>query len=178
MATIDYEKMKEGIEAAQTDTTPFVIPDEEITVVGDANKTEVNCHDFEITFRIPQEMEDGSVKQVAKTREYKGVYITPRMDSQVVKMLTAVMPYFKKPNEDGTITPYTREEEREILSKFTGEIMDIMYETVGVVLKIDPVVREYMLEESVIKAALNIIIQYPETINEAETFFGSSSATR
>lgn len=173
MATkIPYDEIKKSMEAAESDTTPILIPGEETTVAGDANKTEINCHDFEITFRIPQEMEDGSVKQIKKTKEYKNVYITPRMDAQVVKLITAVMPYFKKPNEDGTVGEYTEEEQKHIMKAFSGEILDIMYETVGTVLKIDPVIREHMMENSVMAAALKIIQQFPEIINEGDTFFG------
>ena len=170
-----YLEFKEGIEAAESDTTPFIIPDEEITVVGDANKTQLNTHDFEITFRIPLKMEDGSVKQVKKTKEYKDVYITPRMDTQVVKLITKFMSYFKKPIEDGDVVPYTDEEIDEIRANYDDEMIDLMYETVGVVLKIDPILRECMLRESVEQAALKIIGQYPEIVNEADTFFDSSS---
>lgn len=177
MASINYEEMKESIEAAQTDTTPFLIPDEELTVVGDANKTEINCHDFEITFRVPETLEDGSTHQFLKTREFKNVYITPRMDSQVTRLITAIMPYFKKPNEDGTVTPYTKEELKVLEKEFDTTILDIMYETVGVVLKIDPAVREFMTPESVLKASINIFRQFPEIVNEGDTFFGLSSVT-
>lgn len=178
MATIDYEKMKEGIEAAQSDTTPFIIPDEEIAVVGDANKTQLNTHDFEITFRVPVKMEDGTVKQVKKTKEYHDVFITPRMDTQVVKLLTKFLSYYHKPTEDGKVVPYTGEEIDEIRAKYDEEMLDLMYETVGVVLKIDPSLRDCMLRSSVEDASLKILAQYPELVNEADTFFDSSSETR
>ena len=173
MATkINYEEIKEGLEAAQSDTTPFLIPDEELAVVGDANKTEINCHDFEITFRLPQKQEDGSIKQVTATKEYKDVYITPRMDSVVIKRLTGLMPYYKKPNSDGSVTEYTEEESLKIAERFDDEVVDILYETVGTVLKIDKSLREYMTLPTVLQAAAKIIRQFPEIVNEADTFFG------
>lgn len=170
-----YLEFKEGMDNAQTDTTPFIIPDEELTVVGDANKTQLNCHDFSITFRIPQKMEDGSVKQIKKTKEYKDVYITPRMDTQVVRLLTKFMTYYHKPTENGEIVPFTEEEINEIRAKYDEEMLDVMYEAVGTVLKINPALRECMLRSSVEDAALKIMAQYPELINEADTFFDSSS---
>ena len=173
-----YLEFKEGIEAAESDTTPFIIPDEEIAVVGDANKTQLNCHDFEITFRIPVKMEDGSVKQVKKTKEYKGVYITPRMDTQVVKLLTKFLAYYNKPTEDGEVVPFTPEEIDHIRMTYDEEMLDIMYDTVGVVLKIAPELRECMLRASVEDAVVKILGQYPELVNEADTFFGSSSEAR
>lgn len=173
-----YLEFKEGIEKAESDTTPFIIPDDEIAIVGDANKTQLNCHDFSITFRIPQKMEDGAIKQVMQTKEFHDVYITPRMDTQVVKLLTKFMTYFHKPLENGEISPYTDKEVEEIREKYDDEMLDLMYETVGVVLKISPVLREYMLRNSVEEAAIKIMAQYPELINEADTFFGSSSEAR
>ena len=169
---INFNAIREGVEAAQSDTTPFLIPGDEPTVVGDANKTQINAHDFEITFRIPQKMEDGSVKQITKTQEYKEVYITPRMDSAVAKLLTKLMPFIYKTNEDGTVTPYTEEEFKNITFNFGKEIVDVMYETVGTVLKINPVLWDYMLPASVESASLKILLQIPELTNEAETFFG------
>ena len=153
---INYEEIKEGLEAAQSDTTPFLIPDDELTVVGDANKTELNIHDFEITFRVPQKQEDGTVKQVTRTKEYKDVYITPRVDTAVVKMLTKLMPYFKKPTGNGTVTDYTPEESLEIMKRFDEEVVDVLYETVGTFLRVDPSLRDYMTQ----------------VVNEADTFFG------
>lgn len=169
---INFNALKEGVEAAQSDTTPFLIPGDEPTVVGDANKTQINAHDFEITFRIPQKMEDGSVKQIKKTKEYKGVYITPRMDTVVAKLLTQFMPYLYKTNEDGSVTPYTPEEFKEVTISYTKELSDIMYETVGTVLKIDPRLWDCMMPASVENAALKIVLQIPELTNEADTFFG------
>lgn len=173
MATkINYEEIKEGLEAAQSDTTPFLIPDDELTVVGDANKTELNIHDFEITFRVPQKQDDGTVKQVTRTKEYKDVYITPRVDTAVVKMLTKLMPYFKKPLGNGTVTDYTPEESLEIMKRFDEEVIDVLYETVGTLLRVDPSLRDYMTQGSVMVAAAKIIRQFPEVVNEADTFFG------
>lgn len=172
MATIDYEKMKEDLEAAQTDTTPFVIPDSEVTVVGDANKTEINAHDFEITFRIPQEMEDGTIKQVKKTQEYKGVYITPRLDRKLSRLIASMMPYFKKANDDGTVSDYTQEELAKISKDFEGEILDMMYDVVGELLGIHKELRQYMMVDSVEASVTKIFRQIPELINEGETFFG------
>ena len=172
MATkINYEEIKEGLEAAQSDTTPFLIPDEELTVVGDANKTALNIHDFEIKFRMPQIEKDGTVKQITRTKEYKNVYITPRLDTAVVKMMTKLMPYFRKPLEDGSVTDVTTEEATKIIEAFDDEIISVLYETVGVFLRIDPALRDYMTQDSVMTAAAKIIRQFPEVVNEADTFF-------
>lgn len=173
MATkINYEEIKEGLEAAQSDTTPFLIPDEELTVVGDANKTELNIHDFEIKFRMPQKQEDGTIKQITGTKEYKGVYITPRVDTAVVKLMTKLMPYYKKPLEDGGVSDLSPEETVKIIENFSDDIIDVLYETVGTFLRIDPALRDYMTVDSVMSAAAKIIRQFPEVANEADTFFG------
>lgn len=169
---IDFNAIKEGVEAAQTDTTPFLIPGDEPIVVGDANKTQINAHDFEITFRVPKKMEDGTIKQTIVKKEYHDVYITPRQDSLIVKMLTSLMPYFRKATDDGSVTEYTQEESLKIAQGFDDEVMDILYDTVGAVLKIDKELREYMTPQSVLASAAKVIRQFPEVVNEADTFFG------
>lgn len=175
---INFNAIKKGMEAAQSDTTPFLIPGDEPTVVGDANKTQINAHDFEITFRIPQKMEDGSIKQVKQKKEYKGVYITPRMDSVVQRLVTQMMPYMYEIGQDGNLRPYTPEEFEKVSKDFDQELTDIMYETVGTVLRIDKMLWDFMMPDSVEAAVMKLIIQIPELINEADSFFASSSSTR
>ena len=82
------------------------------------------------------------------------------------------MPYYKKPNSDGSVTEYTEEESLKIAERFDDEVVDILYETVGTVLKIDKSLREYMTLPTVLQAAAKIIRQFPEIVNEADTFFG------
>ena len=99
----EYNEISEALDKAEEDTTPFmVVTDQDLNVVGDANKTELNKHDYKIAFRI---FKDGKYEWIDK--EFKDVYITPRNDVKVSRMLTQLMPYFKK-IEDGVVGGYKK----------------------------------------------------------------------
>lgn len=166
----EYKSIDEAFDKAQEDTTPFaVVSGDEVFVAGDANKTEINTHDYTMKFRVPTR-EDGKVVYKHLTKEFKDVYITPRMDVKVNRMMVQLMPYFKK--VDGNeVGKYTLDEAKEIVNEFSDEIMDIMYDTVACVLSIPKDLKEYMLPTSVMEAVAKIIREYPETVNEADTFF-------
>lgn len=167
----EYKSIDEALDAAQEDTTPFaVVSNDEVIVAGDANKTEINTHDYTMKFRVPTR-EDGKIVYKHLTKEFKDVYITPRMDVQVNKLMVQLMPYFKKVQEDGSVGKYTLEEAKEIVNDFSDDIMDLMYDTVACVLKIPADLKEYMLPTTVMDAVAKIIREYPETVNEADTFF-------
>lgn len=164
----EYDEISNALDKAEESTTPFVVVSNgEINVVGDANKTELNKHDYTIYFRL---FNDGKYDWVKK--EFKDVFIPPRLDVKVNRMLVQLMPYFKKA-KDGRVEKFTREESLEIASQ--DALMDAMYDTVAAVLNIPDNLKNYMATESVIQAVGQILRDFPEAINEADTFFGKSS---
>ncbi len=168
----DYRAIDNALDAAEESVTPFaVVTNDEIAVVGDANKTEINAHDYTMKFRVPEKKEDGSVGYKWITKEFKDVYITPRNDIKVNRMLMKLLPYYRK-NEDGELHKYTAEEAMDIVDSFSDDLLDALYDTVACVLGIDKALAPYMDMASVLKAATQIIRDYPETVNEADTFFG------
>lgn len=173
MTEQEYTTIEEAFKKAEEDTTPFLVAsDGEIVVAGDANKTEINKHDFEMKFRVPRNKEGGGTVYEVLTKEFKGVYITPRQDTKIVRMITALIPYFKKIEKSGDVTAFTDEEKQTLFESFDEEIYDIMYDVVASVLGIDKQLRDYMMPVPVLKAVAQIISMYPELINEADTFFG------
>ena len=166
MTENEYREIDEAIDKAQESVVPFPVQTEdELSVVGDANQTELNKHDIKIEFRIPQQG-----KYTSYTREFKGVYITPRQNVSIVKAFTTLMPFFRKPS-DGGVVEYTEAEKREIATKFDQSVYDAMYDLVAVVLGIDMDLKDYMTPQSVMDATVKILLQYPEMVNEADTFF-------
>ena len=164
----EYNEISEALDKAEEDTTPFmVVTDQDLNVVGDANKTEINKHDYIVNFRV---FKAGKYEWVEK--EFKDVYITPRNDVKVSRMLTQLMPFFKK-TEDGKVKKFTNEEILDILTQ--DALLDTMYDTVAAILNIPDSLKDYMAPESVIQAVTQIIKDYPEAVNEADTFFGKSS---
>lgn len=176
MTESEYKTIDKAFQEAEQSDTPFLIAaEDELVVAGDANKTELNIHDFEVTFRIPVE-ENGKVKYTTKTKEYKGVYITPRRDSDIVKALTVLLPFFRglKADENGEImvSDLTEEEKKQIFDHLTDEVYDAMYDVVASVLRIDPDLKEFMHPTSVMINTAKVIRCYAEVVNEADTFFG------
>lgn len=171
MTREDYELIEVGLKEAEKDDTPFLVATEdELKVVGDANKTEVNDHDFEITFRLPPEKAGDSFRYVKK--EFKNVYITPRQDSKVLKAITTMMPFFKAVRPSGRVEDLTDEEKQAVIDAIGDEANDAMYDMVALVLGIDEALKDYMFLPSVLQATEKIIRAFPETMNEADVFFG------
>lgn len=161
----DYMKVDDALDKAQDSDTPFaVVSNGEINVVGDANKTEINKHDYVIFFRI---YKDGKYEWVKQ--EFKDVYITPRNDLKVSRMVTQLLPFFRK-EEDGKTKKFNNEEILAIIER--DEILDAMYDTVASVLNIPDNLKDFMSTDSVVAAATQIMLDFPEAVNEADTFFG------
>ena len=167
-----YMKAAEAIDKAQQSTTPFPVVNEgEISVVGDANETKINKHDFKIRFRVPVKNEDGSVTYAMRTKEYKDVFITPRQDAKIVSVLTKILPYFVKVLNNGEVEKLSFDERLDVLRKFDDDIIDSMYDLTAVVLGVDPELKDYMHLGDAVDASLSILQMYPEVVNEADTFF-------
>lgn len=168
-----YEEMREGINNAPESSVPFpVVKDDKLSVIGDANETQINKHNFKITFRLPEGVSDGEKTDggVLKEVEYKDVFITPRQSGKVVSSLCRMMPFFRKIIDNG-VEEYTSEEIAGILAEFGDDFVDNMYDLVAKVLKIDDALIDYMTPGSVVTATAKILTDYPEIVNETEAFF-------
>lgn len=169
MATLsmeEYNKIKSLLDDAEKDETPYPsIKEEAIEVVGDANKTERNAHDFSITFVVPEDNKRKKIEQ-----EFKDVYITPRRSTAIIPSMVELLPIFYKIT-DGKVEDYSPREAEEILKLMSPVTWDYLYDTVGAVLGIEENLREYMLPGSVLHAFLQFLKEYPETVNEAFDFF-------
>ena len=163
-------EFKQSLDKAEESVVPFaVVKDDELNVVGDANETQVNPYTYKITFRIP-DMSDGTVKFAEKTAEFDNVYVTPRNEMRVVKIIAQLLPYFKKINKD-KVEEYTNEELLDIVASMEDEVVDGMYTLVATVLGIDPKLKDFMIARDVIAATTQIIATNPSAVNEADTFF-------
>ena len=170
MTKEEYDKIKAAIEGAQDSVVPFPVVDDELVVVGDANETQINKHDFKMRFKVPIE-ENGKRKIVKKEVEYKDVYLTPRQEPKVATAIADIFPYFKKIKGDGTLGEFTEEEVYQLLDSFEQEIFDKMYALVGNFLRIDKSLWDFMYAPDVFETALKIFYEYKEAVNEADTFF-------
>ena len=168
-----YEEIKEGIDKAPESPVPFpVIHDEKMSVIGDANETQINKHDFKIQFRLPEGVADGEKIDggILKEVDYKDVFITPRQSGKVVSSLCRMLPFFRRIVDKG-VADYTQEDIVQMLAEFGDDFVDDMYDLVGKTLKIDDALLDYMLPSSAVQATVKIVTEYPEIVNEAEAFF-------
>lgn len=173
-----YGELKESLDTAPESPVPFpVLKDEKMAVVGDANETQLNKHDFKIRFRLPEGVSDGEkvVGGVVKEVEYKNVFITPRQSGKVVSAICRMLPFFRditaEVGDEGEVKGYSYEEVMTMLATYGDEFIDDMYGIVSSVLKVDPALVDYMEMSSVIEACTKIFKDYPEVLNEAESFF-------
>lgn len=161
-------KLKEAKEKAMEDTTPFpVMKDENLAVVGDANKTEINRHDITLTFVIPDE----NGKYWKKDVEYKGVYLKPRQAVTVQRLMTALQPLFYKVKENGSVEDMTDDEMLEVARLYEGNVIDQIYRLVSAVLGVDERLVDYIEPTSALNAYHQIMMQYPDLVKASDSFF-------
>ena len=180
-----YKGIDEALKEAEKDDTPFlVVDDDNLTVVGDANKTEVKQNDYVLSFRFPKGTKIPKSKGfsegletkygVVTQKEYKDFFIAPRKNMNIVRLLINILPFFKKQNDDGTVTEYTEDEIASIIGSLTDEIINAMYDLVCYVFDVDTALRDYIEPMCVARLIIQLIKDYPEVSNEADTFFDSS----
>lgn len=168
-------QLKEAREKAMEDTTPFpVMKDGDLAVVGDANKTEINKHDFILTFIVPNE--DGHY--VKRDVEYKNVYLKPRQAVTVQRLMTALQPLYSKVKPGGTVEDYTEEEMMQLAIAYEGTVLDQIYRLVAVVLGVNDELVDFIDPESAVDAYHKIMKQFPDMVKASDSFFGLSSAKK
>lgn len=173
MTEEQYTAILSALNKAQESTRPFtVVTNDTLAVVGDANDTKVNKYTYEIDFTHPEYDDDGNITgEKRETKTYKNVYIKPRQQSRITKIIVTLLPFFRKTDEEGNITQYTPYELATIFSTLDESIYDIMYDLVAYVLGVPEEEKDYMELASVVKATLRFFLDFPEAVNEAESFF-------
>lgn len=175
MTLEQYDGIAEAFEKAEESTIPFpIVNGDELTVVGDANETQIIKQNFTIRFTVPQEQEDGSVKYTAVNKDYKNVFIKPRQRAKVVQHIVGMRPFYDKITADGGVEKLSQEERISVLANMGEDVMDHMYDLVALVLGIDTELKDYMEPLSVIQATTAIIVAYTDMVNEADVFFDRS----
>ena len=169
-----YNGIIDALDKAEESLRPFmIVSGDNLAVAGDANDTEVKKYTYEIKFTKPVLDESGNITgKESEIKTYKNVFITPRQQTRITKLLVLVLPYFRKVNEEtGEISDYTPFEVVEIFTAMDEEIYDSMYDLVAALLKVPEEDKEYMEIGSVMMAFLKFINDFPEAANEAEVFF-------
>lgn len=176
----EFLKIANNLKKAEEDDTPFiVVKDDEVAVVGDANKTELKKNTYNLSFRFPLEderfkTEDSKVvgSFYLTEIEFKDVFISPRKDLKIVASVMKIMPYFKKLYADGTLADRTNDELFAVFTSMSDEVLDAIYLLVQCVMGIPNDIIDNLLPSSALYACAKLIEDYPEIFNEADVFFG------
>lgn len=161
-------QLKEAREKAMEDTTPFpVMKDGDLAVVGDANKTEINKHDFKLTFLAPNK--DGEYEE--KVVEYKDVWLKPRQAVTVQRLMTALQPLFYKIKENGSVAELTNDEMLEVVKQYEGNVLDQIYYLVAVVLGVNEQLIDYIEPNSALAAFHQIMLSFSDVVKASDSFF-------
>lgn len=129
----DIQKIDKGIERAREEDKPFpVYSGDEISVIGDANKTELEKVDFEITFRygkdefyalydvLPSNGKETPNFVILK-HVFKDVYVNPRNDTLLAEAIIKIVPFFQEFERLQAESDERIEKiEREFNAKFVG----------------------------------------------------------
>ena len=188
MTMEQFAELKGAMDNAQTDDTPFIsTTEDEIHVFGDPNKTEIKSADYTVLFAFPDNKEwqnrikvtgDKVVKKVQGyiivERHFKDVYLSPRNMSNAITAMTLIEQFMYDITEDGEIKELSYEQLVQLFKTMHREINDAVYELVGIVLNIPTREWEWMLPINAIGNAVQIVMNNPSVVNEADLFFASS----
>lgn len=187
----DFIEMKKKMDEAENDTTPYaIVDDDEVSVVGDVNKTEVVKQDYVIQFAYPntpqwkQRLESEGVKILKETpnyigveRHYKDVWVPPRVYTAVQTAFGELYQFFNVVMEDGTIRDLNEEEIVQAIRMLSQEMMESMCHAVATVLRIPQAEEQCMLPTMTMAAVIRMIQDFPEIVNGMDFFTDKSSET-
>lgn len=190
MLNIEQVKdLKNAFEEAKKDDTPYIgMNDEEIHVLGNPNKTEINSADYVVHFGFPNteewraraEMHGDKIGKTTSDGSYffaertlKNVYLSPRRMGAVLAALTQIETFIYRVTENGEVKDLSEEEMKALLTVMNGELSDATYDVVATVLRIPYDEAEWMLLPNTVENAVKIALNNPSVVNESDLFFGS-----
>lgn len=184
-----YDEVKNALDEAQESTEPFLAvanDGKELSVIGDADKTEKKVKTYDVLFRFPSFMEvknnDSENVKVIKEMEkgnfvykiirFSNVFLAPRHDLEMVSAISKLMPFFNKLMEDGGLEELTEEEALGILGNMNSEMIDAMYGVVCIFLGLNDEFKDFITINSMVQVFAELIKDFPAVFNEADIFFG------
>lgn len=190
MTEQDLMKIQEAMREAEKNDTPFAIIDGDggVSVVGDANKTELKKYSYTVKFRVPSQFASmlhggesivGGKYTVAKI-VYPDVYISPRKDIILLNCLNDLKGFLVEVLPDGETKDRGADELAKIvMSNITNKVvLNAMYEFVGTAIGVSDALIPMMTYDSVFENFTKLISDFPELINEQDFFTGELSLNK
>lgn len=189
MLTLDqFTELKDAFKEAETDDTPYIgVKDDEIHVQGNPNNTEIKPSDYVVYFAFPNTEEwraRAKAKGYAITGKgtsdgryfeakgvFKNIYLTPRRVGAVVSTIAQIEQFMYQVTDNGEIKELSTEDIKGLLTILNGELSDATYDLVATVLRIPFDEEEWMLPMSTVETAVQIALNNPSAVNEADLFF-------
>ena len=178
-----FRELKKKVDSASEDNTPYPVVDgANVSVIGDANLTEVKKNDYTVKFGFPKDRYETKPQGAEETPmyymftvDYKGISINPRGNLGVAAAVMDLLPFFKELKEDGGVENLRPEDTALRFMRAKNDIQLAVYNLVATFLGISDEDATWMEPMSVIATAGKILSEHPEIINEAELFFGLST---
>ena len=193
MTVEEFIAMKEKMDEAENDTTPYITTDEDegLQVVGDPNKTEVTKYQYEIQFAYPKtdavrkrlrEMQNCNITKetdnyIVCTRTFKDVWVPPRIYPQVQTAFAELYQFFNAITDDGGLRDLTDDEIVEVLRMLGQDMIEAMCHAVATIIRIPEQEEQCMISLSVMPVIMRMIDDFPEIINGMDFFTDGSSET-
>ena len=191
MTVEQFIEMKKKMDEAENDTTPYAVTEnDEMSVVGDVNNTEIKKHEYVIQFAYPntaywrQRIKHQNMEVLSETpnyigvrRQFKDIWVPPRVYTAVQTAFAEVYQFFNIATDSGEIRDLTNEEILEALRILSQTMIESMCHAVATVLRIEPEEEECMLPTSTMKTILLMIDDFPEIINGMDFFTDRSLET-
>ena len=179
----DYREVGKAIDfATSQDTLNLVVQDEEMHVKGDPSDTKVEKHDYTIRFAFPNTEKYRKIlkkEQILKeTKNYllvaqtfTDVFVSPRMHSAVLSSFADLYSMYTFITDDGEVRRLEPDEEKMVLDMLGEEMTSKMYHAVATILGINKNMEDMMLISDVVITMVNIILDFPEIVNDTDLFF-------
>ena len=190
MTVEQFMQIKEQMDDAENDTTPYAVVDDEqtINVVGDVSKTEIKKGEYTVIFYYPnkekyrQIIEKEGLEITKETpnylvfkRTYKDVWVPPRIYTAVQTSFAEVYQFFNAITDDGNLRDLTEEEAVEMLKLLGQDMIDRMCHAVATILRIPQWEEECMYSIGIIPIIVRLTEDFPEIINSVDFFTDRSS---
>lgn len=153
----------------------------QLSVNGDANRTEIEKQDYTIVFWIPYDeveqlfggVPEGAIDVPTSNmfifkKEFKQKFITPRAATKIVEYVGELLPYMLKLRENKEIVAMSEMEAIRFANEASSDLLNAMYKMVFAFLSIDEKLMDYATSTSIFISALSMTIQHPELFNEVD----------
>ena len=190
MITVDnMMDITDAIDKAQEDDTPFLnVNGDNISVIGNPQRTEPRNRNYTLKFGIPKEWKERlgkNAKVIAETdyeyvieTTFRNVFVPARNRTKVTTAMANLMPFLRKVTPAGDVETLSVDEYVEIARSLNDEVVDAVYEVLRTVFRLDEEIAECILLSSALANISQLFYDLPGVVNESDLFSESSAVNQ